>query len=75
MRDESNGILTLIPGGQIGSAAQTLPKAGPDQPTERSVEVDTGPPFGLVRIRYHLMRSRHGKSERWFWTAVHAEPV
>ncbi len=73
--DEPNGILPYILGAVIGGTASTLPRPGPGQPTERTAEVDTGKPYGLVRIRYRLMRYRHGKSDNWFWTAVHAERV
>lgn len=75
MQDEPNGILPLILGEVIGQTAQSLPRPGPDQPTERTVEVDSGRPHGVVRIRYRLVRHKHGKSVSWFWTAVHAERV
>lgn len=70
--EQPNGILPLIPGDIIGSAARNLPPPSDGQPMELLTDVDTGPPYGLVRIRYRLMRSRHGKSVNWFWTAVHA---
>lgn len=76
MQDEPNGILPLILGDVIGrTSRELLPVPGAGQPAEQVVEVDTGRPHGLVRIRYRLMRHRHGKSENWFWTAVHAEKV
>lgn len=76
MQDEPNGILPLILGDVIGrTARELLPRPGAGQPAERVVEVDTGRPHGLIRIRYRLMRHKHGKSETWFWTAVHAERV
>ena len=75
MQDDQNGILPLILGEVIGQTAQSLPRPGPDQPTERAVEVDSGRPHGVVRIRYRLVRHKHGKSVSWFWTAVHAERV
>lgn len=76
MQDEPNGILPLILGEVIGrTSRELLPTPGAGQPPEQVVEVDTGRPHGLVRIKYRLMRHRHGKSENWFWTAVHAEKV
>lgn len=76
MQDEPNGILPLIRGEVIGrTSRELLPTPGAGQPVEQVVEVDTGRPHGRVRIKYRLMRHRHGKSENWFWTAVHAEPV
>lgn len=76
MQDEPNGILPLILGEVIGRAGrELLPAPGQDQPAERVVEVDSGRPHGLVRIKYRLMRNKHGKSVNWFWTAVHAEQV
>lgn len=71
--EEDNGILAQIRGDVIGSAASRLPRAGLDQPTELTAEADAGQPLGLVRIRYRLQRHRHGKSQTWFWVAVHAE--
>lgn len=73
--DEDNGILAQIRGDVIGAAAARLPRAGSDQPPELTADVDAGPPVGLVRIRYRLQRHRHGKSQTWFWVAVHAEKV
>lgn len=73
--EQPNGILPLIPGDIIGSTARSLPPPGDGQPTELLAEVNTGPAYGLVRIRYRLMRSRHGKSVNWFWTAVYAEKL
>lgn len=73
--DQPNGILPLIRGDIIGSAARGLPPPGEDQPAELLADVDSGPPYGLVRIRYRLMRHKHGKSISWFWTAVHAEKL
>jgi hypothetical protein len=76
MQDEPNGILPYILGEVIGrTSREALPIPGPDQPPDRTVEVDAGPPHHLVRIRYRLMRNRHGKSQNWFWTAVYAERV
>lgn len=75
MQDEPNGILPLIRGEVIGQSREVLPPAGRGEPAERTAVLDAGPPHGLVRIRYRLMRHRHGKSENWFWTAVHAERV
>ena len=72
MQDELNGILPLIRGDIIGATARGLPPPGEDRPTELLADVDSGPPYGLVRIRYRLMRHKHGKSIGWYWTAVHA---
>lgn len=71
--DEDNGILSQLRGDVIGSAAARLPRAGSDQPPELTADVDAGPPVGPVRIRYRLQRHRHGKSQTWFWVAVHAD--
>lgn len=73
--DRPNGILPLILGQYIGAAAQLLPRPGPDEQPERLTEIYTGQPYGRVRIRYKLMRHKHGKSINWFWTAIHAEEV
>lgn len=74
MQDEPNGILPLIDGALIGrTAREQLPPAAAGQPETIEIEVDSGNHLGQVRIRYRLLRSRHGKSRGWFWTAVHAE--
>lgn len=71
--ERPNGILPLIQGQVIGNGAHRLPPAGPDQPTEVSLELDAGPPYRLVRVRFKLMKHKKGKNTHWFWTAVHAE--
>lgn len=73
--DPDNGILSLILGQHIGAGSKQLPPPGDGQPAELVTELDTGRPYGLVRIRYKLMRHKHGKSVNWFWTAIHAEQV
>lgn len=71
--NEDNGILAQVRGDVIGATAASLPRAGLDQSTELTAEVDAGQPLGRVRIRYRLQHHRHGKSQTWFWVAVHAE--
>lgn len=73
--DDDNGILAEIRGDVIGAAAARLPRAGRDQVAELVADADAGPPLGMVRIRYQAKRHRHGKSQSWFWVAVHAEKV
>lgn len=71
---EDNGILALVGGAAIGGGSQSLPRPGPDQPSEREAVVDAGH-RGVVRIKYKLMRHNHRKSVTWYWLAFHAEPV
>lgn len=53
----------------------SLPQPVPGQPPEISAEVMAGQGLGLVRIRYRLRRHSSGRSQTWFWVAVHAEAV
>lgn len=73
--EQDNGILPLIPGQHIGAGSKQLPPPAENQQPEQVAVVDTGSPHGLVRIRYKLMRHKHGKSVNWFWNATHAERV
>lgn len=77
MQDDPNGILAQLQGPTISDGNKLLPRPDETQAGDpvRSVEIDAGRPLGLVRIRYRLMRHKHGKSINWFWTAVHAERV
>lgn len=73
--EEDKGILHLLPGHLIGGAMSSLPQPGPGQLPEISAEVMAGQGLGLVRIRYKLRRHNPGRSQTWFWVAVHAETV
>ncbi len=73
--EPDNGILAQILGQHVAAGSKQLPPPSDIQPAELVTELDVGRPHGLVRIRYKLMRHRHGKSVNWFWTAIHAEQV
>lgn len=71
--DRDNGILAQIRGEILGAAWKTLPPADHTELPERVVEIDAGPPLGMVRVRYRLARHKRGKDIHWFWVAFHAE--
>lgn len=73
--DRDNGILAQIRGEILGAAWQTLPTADHTQQPELVVEVDAGPPHGMVRVRYKLMSHKRRRDVHWFWTPWHAERV
>lgn len=75
MDEPENGILRLIPGQVIGTAANSFPKPEADQPEFMEAVVDGLDGRGMVRIRYQLKENRHGKSRTWAWMPVYAEAV
>lgn len=72
--NSENGILSSVPGAVISAAGQTLPEAGPGQPSEHVVIVDAWH-AGVVRIKYRLFRHAQRRNIRYFWNAYHAEAV
>lgn len=71
-----NGILARVPGQYIAAGGADLPAAGPEQESQpvRHVVVDDVPDLGAVRITYRLNSYRQGRSRRWHWLAVRADP-
>lgn len=71
----SNGILASIPGEYIGGKGHLLPPAVKGAPEFAQIDLEV-PGFGLVRVRYRLQSSAHGRAaRRWFWTPWHAEQI
>jgi len=72
MNDDN--ILSRIPGELLAPTRNDLPQAQPDGPATQRVLIRS-PDGTRVEVTYVKLKTRKGKSVRWFWTPDRAQIV
>lgn len=67
-----NGILSRIPGEHVAGALQLLPPAVSAKEEVAEVQYDV-PGIGRVRFTADRLKSKRGKTVRYFWSMSKAE--
>jgi hypothetical protein len=67
----ANDILSKIPGELLGPTRNGLPQAQRDGPDTQRVTIHL-PDGARAEVTYRKLKSKKGRSVRWFWTPFHA---
>jgi hypothetical protein len=67
-------ILSRIPGEYVATAAQSLPVAETASDTFGDATIQL-PDGHTVVITFRRLSHKHGRSRRWFWSAIKAVPA
>ena len=71
---EDRDVLSKIPGEILGSAGYALPAA--ESSAENTQRVTVRLPDGTrAQVTFARLRSRKGRSSRWFWTPASARLI
>ena len=66
-----DNVLRKIPGELLGPTRNGLPQAQPDGPDTQRVIIRL-PDGARAEVTYVRLKSKKGKSVRWFWTPASA---